>query len=164
MLKWVIESGRIARILVVFSIISIGCGGSSAAGNGGTDAYDQSPAEAAVAEAQSDPKLEEAKNRCDQEIKKSELQPPDTLTTIQVHACIYAIKPEIAKCTTGPKREVTLKIVVEKTGDVSNAFPIGDTADCPEAKCIADAVKGIAFPKFKAQNQQIIKYPFTLGE
>ena len=57
-----------------------------------------------------------------------------------------------------------IKIVVEKTGQVSNAFPIGDTADSTDAKCVAEIVKNVTFPKFKGKNQQILKYPFTLGE
>ena len=57
-----------------------------------------------------------------------------------------------------------MKIIIEKSGNVINAFPVGDAADCPEAVCVADAVKKAVFPKFKGQTQQVIKYPFVLGE
>ncbi|MCP4601911.1 MAG: hypothetical protein GY847_15590 [Proteobacteria bacterium] len=164
MLRHILGSRWTIQILATISMIVTGCGGSTAIGGTDTTTGGQSPAEAAAAEAAADPKLEEAKQRCEQEIEKSNLQPPDTLASIQVHACIYAVREEIAKCTKGPKRDLVIKIVADKTGEVLNAFPVGDTADCPEATCVAEVIKEITFPKFKGQTQQIIKYPFTLGE
>jgi hypothetical protein len=150
---------------VVWFFVSMavaGCGGAVAASGGSQLAREGQTPE--VQRANEDPKVKEASIRCAKEIKDTDLQPPDSLEPIQVHACLYSIKPKIAACSQGIKRDVTLKIIIEKTGKVLNAFSIGDTADCPEAKCVADAVKEVVFPKFKGQTQQVIKYPFALGE
>lgn len=153
---------NIFRYLTPILLVAAGCGGASTAGGGAQPAREARAAE--VKKAEEDPKVKEASDRCAKEIKESEMQPPDALEAIQVHACMYSIKAKVAACSGGIKREVTLKIIIEKTGKVLNAFPVGGTADCPEAKCIADAVKEVAFPKFKGQTQQVIKYPFVLGE
>ncbi len=146
------------------AVLFLGCGGAAASGGKESSASSTDPGEAAAVEAAEDPKVKEAKDRCDAEIKQSDLQPPDQLSKMMVHACIYAVRPEAAKCTRGPKREIVVKIVVDKTGEVSNAFAIGDTADGLEAKCVAEVIKGVTFPKFKALTQQILKYPFVLGK
>ena len=161
------DSRNFAVVITLLSFLSmsaINCAGTSQSSSKSGDSASLPPSEKAQAEAQQDPKVEEAKTRCESEIKKSELQPGDALVPIQVHACLYAIKPDVAACTSGPKREVVIKIIVEKTGVVSNAFPVGDTADSSDAKCVAEAVKKATFPKFKGSAQQMLKYPFTLGE
>ncbi len=163
MLRSVLGSFGFIHCCVWISLLATGCGGASASG-GGDSVSANDPGAAAAAQAAEDPKVTEAGERCESEKKKSELQPPDQLAPIMVHACIYAVRPEVAECTKGPKREVVVKIIVEKTGEVSNAFPIGDSADTMEAKCVAEAVKGVLFPKFKGMTQQVLKYPFTLGE
>ncbi|MCP4674876.1 MAG: hypothetical protein GY854_05080 [Deltaproteobacteria bacterium] len=158
--------GAIGTILglVWIAVLFLGCGGATASGGNDPAASSGDPGETAAAEAAEDPKVKEARERCDAEITQSDLQPPDQLSKLMVHACIYATRPEVAKCTRGPKREIVIKIVVEKTGEVSNAFAVGDTADGLEAKCVAEVVGDITFPKFKGLTQQILKYPFTLGK
>lgn len=152
---------RSVLLLAAISFLGGGCGGAAASAG---EAEASSPGAAAEAKATEDPKVAEARTRCEQEIQKAELQPPDRLAAVQVHACIWAKRPAFASCSKGVKKEIVIKIVVEKTGVVSNAFPVGDTADCPEAKCVAEAVKQVVFPKFKGILQDIIKYPFTVGE
>jgi hypothetical protein len=111
-----------------------------------------------------DEQAQQAQKKCEAEIEKATLQPPDSLAAVQVHACLIGARPEWSKCDKGVARELTLKIIVEKTGAVSSAFPVGDGADCPEAKCVADAVSAVKFPQFKGTTQQTLKYPFKLGQ
>lgn len=149
----------LSAIFVGFvALWTLGCGGAQAGARGASQGGDDDGA------GPSDPKVAEAKERCDEEIRRSEIQPPDQLKSIQIRACMYAAKQEVAKCHTVGKRELILRIVVDKSGQVTNAFAVGDTADCPEAQCVADVVMGIRLPRFKGRQQQIIKYPFTLGE
>ena len=162
MLKPVLCLRNVFLSLSTLSMIATGCGGVSTNSDGDQPRRGDHSAE--VAKAKEDPKVAQASNRCQKEIRESELQPPDLLAPIQIHACLYAIRPQIAACSQGVKRDITLKVIIEKTGEVANAFPIGDTADCPEARCVEQAVKEVKFPKFKGLLQQVIKYPFTLGE
>lgn len=117
----------------------------------------------AAAKAQSDPKVAEAAQRCAMEIEQAEMQPPDQLSKLQIAACMYASTPEVQKCSKDAPVEIVLKVVVNKDGSVANAFPVGDSADSPEAGCVAEVIKGVKFPKFKGLTQQNIKYPFTVG-
>lgn len=111
-----------------------------------------------------DPKVKEARERCDAEIRKSTETPQAKLTPIQVKACMYAAKPQIAVCSQGPSIEVVLKVILSNKGKVINAFPIGDTADTPAALCVADTIKQATFPAFTGAQQQTLKYPFRLGD
>lgn len=117
----------------------------------------------AVAKAQSDPKVAEAEQRCAMEIEQAKLQPPDQLSKIQIAACMFAATPKVQACAKDAPVEVVLKVVINKDGSVANAFPVGDSADSPEAGCVAEVIKGVVFPLFKGQTQQNIKYPFTVG-
>lgn len=147
---------------LVVCLVVVGCGGASQSESSADSRYagDSTSENVALVDT---PKVIEAAKRCEQERKDAELQPPDALAPIQVHACIYAKRTTVDGCHKGPERKITLKIIVEKDGTVSNVFPIGDTADSPEAKCVAEVVKTIAFPRFKGQMQQVLKYPFTVG-
>jgi len=111
-----------------------------------------------------DDQAEKAKIFCEHEIEKSATQPPDALTRKQIVACLTAIRPDYqAKCGKGIQRSILLKIIVEKSGLVSEAFSIGDSADSPEAECVVNMVKDTKFPLFKASNQQVIqKYKFEI--
>lgn len=149
--------------LALFCILLADCGGASVNGGSG-DIADKAGASAQANSPEETQKVAEARNRCQKEIEKSELQPPDHLAPIQIHACIYSKRSDVGGCYAGPTRTITLKIIVEKDGKVSNVFPVGDHADNPEAKCVADIVQSIGFPKFKGQTQQVIKYPFNLGQ
>ncbi len=163
MIKAILRSICTALTIGSAVIFVLSCGsaqnqaGTSETGGGEKTAADnEQPAD--------DPKVGEASTRCTKEIDASEIQPPDQLASIQVHACLYAVRPKIAACAKGYKRDVVIQIIVEKTGTVLNAFPKGDTADSPEAKCVAGIVKDVTFPKFKGKMQQVIKYPFVVGE
>jgi len=111
-----------------------------------------------------DDQAEKAKIFCEHEIEKSTTQPPDALTRKQIVACLTAIRPDYqTKCGKGIQRSILLKIIVEKSGLVSEAFSIGDSADSPEAECVVKMVKDTKFPLFKASNQQVIqKYKFEI--
>jgi hypothetical protein len=110
----------------------------------------------------SNPKVVEAKARCEKEIEQSQTEAQEKLSSIQVHACMFALRPEMAPCVKGPRTEVTLKVIIGSDGSVVSVFPIGDTADTPAAKCAAEVVGPASFPQFSGTDQQIIKYPFTL--
>jgi len=136
------------------------CGGASASGGGGASEGGGGPGGGDAVDEQA----EQAKKKCESEQEKAVLQPPDTLQKVQVHACLIGARPEWSKCSKGVARELTLKIIVEKTGAVSSAFAVGEGADSPEAGCVAEVVKEVKFPQFKAAPQQTLKYPFKLGQ
>jgi len=144
----------------IVTCLIIACGGASASGAGGSSASGGGPGGGGAVDEQAD----QAQKKCDSEIEKAVLQPPDTLEKVHVHACLIGARPEWAKCGKGVARELTVKIIVEKTGQVSSAFPIGEGADSPEATCVAEVVQKVKFPQFKAAAQQTLKYPFKLGE
>jgi hypothetical protein len=147
---------------ILLSLALVGCGGSSATAAGPSEGDDIDDGGGAPLPA--DPQAEQAARFCEHAISRSEVQPPDSLDRKQIAACLTAIKPRMQqKCSKGIAREVVLKIIVEKTGEVSDAFGLGDGADSPEASCVAELVKGVRFPQFKGAAQQVIsKYPFTL--
>jgi hypothetical protein len=136
------------------------CGGASASGSGGSGPGAAAP----TGEGAVDEQAEQAAKKCASEIEKAVLQPPDALAKVQVNACLIGARPEWSKCGKGVARDLTLKIIVEKTGDVSSAFAVGEGADGPEAACVAEVVTGVKFPQFKGTAQQTLKYPFTLAQ
>ena len=138
----------------------IACGGAGASGGGGPSEGGGDPTEGGAVDEQA----QQAQKKCESGIEKAVLQPPDALEKVHVHACLIGVRPDWAKCSKGVARELTLKIIVEKTGEVSSAFAVGEGADSPEAGCVAEVVQGVKFPQFKAAPQQTLKYPFKLGQ
>ncbi len=150
--------------MCLLAAAALGCGAPAPHGDIATAAQaDSAEVGGAQAQAQVDPKISEAQLRCAKEIEQAELQPPDQLSKIQIAACMYASTDKAQKCFRDAPKEVVVKVVINKDGTVANAFPIGDSADSPEAGCVADVVKSVTFPKFKGQPQQNIKYPFNVG-
>ncbi len=147
------------------ALILSGCGGASAPASVGPDEGNDVVASAVnKGDLPDDPQAEQATKYCEHSINKSVNQPPDSLDRKQIQACLTAIRPQMkAKCSKGIKRSLVLKIIVEKTGTVGDAFALGDGADSPEASCVAEMVKEVKFPQFKGSAQQVIqKYPFEL--
>lgn len=152
----------VGTLLGALLCLSSGCGGATE--GAGFDELDPGDAPGAATTPAS-PQEQQAKKYCDNEVDKAALQPPDALSRKQIQACLIGLTPQVRTCGKGVKREVVLKIVVDKSGAVANAFPVGDAADSPEATCVADKVKGLKFPQFKGSAQQVIeKYPFEIGE
>ncbi len=147
--------------IFVLALSTLACGG-AATGNFGISGETSGEGESMGDAATANPKAQEAKQRCEQEIEKAKTKPETKLSAIQVRACLYALKPQIDACAKGPKVEVITKLVVSASGAVVNAFPIGDTADTDAAKCVAEVVLQAVFPRFTGAEQQVIKYPFTL--
>ena len=147
----------------LIALLLFGCGGAAASGSGGdsADVGGHGGSSAPV-----DKEAEQAQAFCEHAVNKSIIQPPDALSRKQIMACLTALRPALNKdCSKGIGREVVLKLVIDKTGDVVEAFPVGDAADSPQATCVADIVKQVKFPMFKGSAQQVIeKYPFKLGE
>jgi len=159
---------RISRVfgagftICAIALLAQACGGAAAGGPSETISEGGAPGPAA---APASPKEEQAQKFCANAVEKAALQPPDTLSRKQIQACLIGAMPEIRTCGKGVKREVVLKIVLDKSGAVGNAFPVGDAADSPEATCVAEKVSAVKFPQFKGAAQQVIeKYPFELGE
>jgi hypothetical protein len=149
-------------ILSAMLFLAPGCGGASE--GAGFEELDLGDTPGAATTPAS-PKEQQAKAYCDNEVERATLQPPDILSRKQIQACLIGQMPQIRTCGKGVKREVVLKIVIDKSGEVANAFPVGDAADSPEAACVAEKVTGLKFPQFKATAQQVIeKYPFEIGE
>jgi hypothetical protein len=158
---------RIVRTVVstafacTIACLLIACGGAAASGAGGaSEGGEGGPGGGGAVDEQA----AQAQKKCESEIEKAVLQPPDALEKVHVHACLIGARPEWSKCGKGVAREITLKIIVEKTGEVSSAFAVGEGADGPEASCVAEVVQGVKFPQFKASPQQTLKYPFKLGQ
>jgi len=155
-------ASRSAYIVVAVAalVAAPGCGGKAGAGgassSGGASGVDLPP----------DPTADAARNYCEHAVAEAVLQPPDALSRKQIQACLTALRPRLnGECGKGAPREIVLKIVVDKSGAVSDAFGVGDGADSPEAACAAEIVKTALFPQFKGTAQQVIeKYPFTLGK
>ncbi|MBN2802051.1 MAG: hypothetical protein JXR91_03035 [Deltaproteobacteria bacterium] len=118
------------------------------------------------AAAPKDEQAEAADKFCKNEIEKSKNEPVELLDKKQIKSCIVALRPAIkAECDKGVKKELIMKIVINKDGSVSGAFAIGDGADCEEATCIAEKIKSASFPAFTAKETQVIeKYPFVTGQ
>jgi hypothetical protein len=147
-------------LCAALALLLAACGGASASGSGGSGPGGAAPGgEGAV-----DEQAEQAAKKCQSEIEKAVLQPPDALSKVQVNACLIGARPEWSKCSKGIARDLTLKIIVEKTGEVSSAFAVGEGADGPEAACVGEVVSGVAFPVFKGSPQQTLKYPFKIGQ
>jgi hypothetical protein len=140
-----------------------GCGGAAASGSGEGSSDGDKPGGSSVP---ADEEAEQAQAFCEHAVAKSINQPPDALSRKQIMACLTAVRPALNKdCSKGIGREVVLKLVIDKSGDVIDAFPVGDAADSPQAGCVAEIVKQVKFPMFKGSSQQVIeKYPFKLGE
>ncbi|MCU0665379.1 MAG: hypothetical protein MUC50_24020 [Myxococcota bacterium] len=152
--------GRFTLLASWLVVSVLGCGGAKA----NAPAEDDPLAQVAAAAAKSDdPKVMEALDRCDKEIAAAELQPPDALSEIQIKACLYALNGQTAPCGKGPKKQLAIKVVIEKTGAVSNAFAVGDGSDSPEAACVIEVVKAGRFPKFKLIDPAVVKFAFTVG-
>ena len=150
-----------AGVAFAATLWACGCGGAAAAGGGG--GFEGSGGEMNLPP---DALADSARVYCEHDVKESVIQPPDALSRKQIQACLTAIRPRLnAECGKGVPREIILKIVVNKTGAVGEAFAVGDGADSPEATCAAGIVKGVVFPQFKGSQQQLIeKYPFTIGK
>ncbi len=153
--------------LFTFATIAIlicGCGGTPTT-SAGTGTITDGDAPVATP-APVDKKAEQAKAYCENEIEKSINQPPDTLSKKQIMACFTAIRSELAhKCRRTSDREIVLKVVVDKTGSISDAFAVGASADFPEAECVCERVKEVKMPQFKGVGQQVIeKFPFKLAQ
>jgi len=157
---------RTTSTLILFGValslcLAAGCGGASAKsgdiepGTGGANAG-----------LPKDEQAESARGFCEHDVKAAELQPPDALSRKQIMACITALRPQIKNdCAKNAPRDITLKIIIDKSGKVTEAFPIGDGADSPEASCAAGIVKTAVFPAFKGALQQVIqKYPLSVGK
>ncbi len=144
-------------------MLLFGCGGAAASGSGGGSSDGDEPGGSS---APVDKEAEQAEAFCEHAVKKSINQPPDALSRKQIMACLTAVRPALDKdCSKGIGRKVVLKLVIDKSGDVVDAFPVGDAADSPQAACVADIVRQVKFPRFKGSAQQVIeKYPFKLGE
>jgi len=160
---------RIQVVLAIatasISLMAWGCGGSQeGSAFSPSEGDDVTSSGSGAASLPKDPQAEAAAKYCAHAIEKAETQPPDALDRKKIQACLTAIRPQMkAKCSKGVDREIILKIIVEKTGAVSDAFAIGDGADSPEAACVSEMVKAVQFPKFKASAQQVIKkYPFKI--
>ena len=155
----------IARLVIpgLTVLLLAGCGGAAASGSGGvsSDGDGLGGGSAPV-----DKEAEQAQAFCEHAVAKSVNQPPDALSRKQIMACLTAARPALNKdCSKGIGREVVLKLVIDKSGDVIDAFPVGAAADSPQAGCVAEIVKQVKFPMFKGSSQQVIeKYPFKLGE
>ena len=145
------------------ALLLFGCGGAAASGSGGVSSDGDKPGGSS---APADKEAEQAQAFCEHAVTKSINQPPDALSRKQIMACLTAVRPALNKdCSRGIGREVVLKLVIDKSGEVIDAFPVGDAADSPQAACVADIVKNVKFPMFKGSSQQVIeKYPFKLGE
>ena len=154
----------LAAATACLSLIAWSCGGSQGGSSFAPSEGDDVKAVGGSDSAPKDPQAEAATNYCEHAIEKAKTQPPDALDRKKIQACLTAIRPQIkAKCSKGVDREVVLKIIVEKSGAVSDAFAIGDGADSPEATCVSELVKEVKFPQFKASAQQVIKkYPFKI--
>lgn len=150
----------IARLLLSMATLVILAGGCAAAAPTQEDATSSVAAAAAQSD---DPKVREALSRCDQEVATAELQPPDTLSAVQIKACLYALNGQTAQCGKAQKKQIALKVIIEKTGQVSNAFAVGDGSDSPEAACVINVVKRGKFPKFKVVDPAVVKFAFTVG-
>jgi len=111
-----------------------------------------------------DPVAKQAAAFCNHAVEDSVMQPLDQLDKKHISACLIAIRPAInQECGKGAAKEIILKIIVDKSGEVTGAFPIGNGADSPEAACITNKVKAVKFPRFIAVPQQVIeKYPFKI--
>lgn len=157
-MRRIVRSVVSAATACTVACLLIACGGAGASGAGGSSGGGGGPGEGGAVDEQAS----QAQKKCEAEIEKATLQPPDALEKIHVHACLIGVRPEWSKCGKGVARELTLKIIVEKTGDVSSAFAVGEGADYPEAACVAEVVTGVKFPQFKAAPQQTLKYPFKL--
>lgn len=149
-----------ALVGIAALLCAAGCGG-AAAGSEGAGAGSKPGTEEPK-----DAQAEAARQFCEHDVKAAGLQPPDSLSRKQIVACITALRPKInAECAKSAPREVLLKIVIDRSGAVAEAFPIGDAADSPEAACAAGIVRTAVFPHFKGAPQQVIqKYPLTIGK
>lgn len=171
LVKEVFMSAR-CFLSVLIVLLTIGCGGGDpnvASGDdvtsdGTLSAVAQNRSVSGAAGAGDDETAANAKQYCDNEVKKGTQNPVALLDKKQISACLIALRPTIkAECTKNVKREIVLKIIIGKDGSVVGAFPVGDGADSVEAACVAEKVKPAIFPSFTAKEQIVIeKYPFEI--
>ncbi len=88
---------------------------------------------------------------------------PETPSRTQVLSALRGVQPAVTACGGGQKGVAMTTVTVEgTTGKVVNAkVASGPFASGPAAACIARAVKGAKFPKFK-QNRFEINFPYAL--
>ncbi|MCK9523263.1 MAG: hypothetical protein M0R76_09500 [Proteobacteria bacterium] len=112
-----------------------------------------------------DDKATRAAAFCAREIEKTAEAPVEQLERKQIGACLIALRPEIlTDCAQETSRDVFIKIIIASSGEVTNAFAVGDAADTPEAACVVEKVKGVRFPAFSATPQKVVeKFPFKLA-
>lgn len=79
-----------------------------------------------------------------------------------VRAAIAAVQPAVSACAQGQHGLATTSITVAgPTGRVSNVNVTGQFAGTPQGTCVARAVRGARFPRFR-QDQFTISFPFRL--
>lgn len=87
---------------------------------------------------------------------------PDRPDTSAVRAAITAVQPAVAACAQGQHGLATTAITVAgPTGRVQNAVVSGQFQGTPQGTCVARAVRGARFPRFR-QAAFTISYPFRL--
>ena len=151
-------------IALAAALWALCCSGATGSSGGGGESSSGGPDVAT--DLPDDDLADAARIYCEHSVAESALQPPDALSRKQIQACLLAIRPKLnAQCGKGVPREIVLKIIVNKTGAVGDAFAVGAGADSPEATCAAGLVKSVVFPQFKGSTQQLIeKYPFNIGQ
>ncbi|MBN2529501.1 MAG: hypothetical protein JXR76_24145 [Deltaproteobacteria bacterium] len=157
-------SARCSFVIAIMLCLS-GCGGAAAVGE---DVIQSGNAGSTSMSSKPDKKAEEAGKYCAHEIETAKNTPNELLNKKQIGGCLLALRPQIrTDCAKnlppGGKKEVVLKIIIGKDGNVVGVFPIGDNADSAEATCVAGKVKPVSFPQFTAKDQQVVeKYPFSV--
>ena len=87
---------------------------------------------------------------------------PERPDSSAVRAAISAVQPAVSACAQGQHGLATTSITVSgPSGRVSNANVTGQFAGTPQGTCVARAVRGARFPRFR-QEQFTISYPFRL--
>ncbi|MBK8170428.1 MAG: zinc-ribbon domain-containing protein [Sandaracinaceae bacterium] len=87
---------------------------------------------------------------------------PDRPDASAVRSAIGAVQPAVSACAQGQHGLATTSITVSgSTGRVSNATVSGQFSGTPQGTCVARAVRGARFPRFR-QAAFTISYPFRL--
>jgi hypothetical protein len=86
---------------------------------------------------------------------------PDRLSASQVRAGVGSVTGAVQQCGQGQSGRLVAQMVIDgASGRVTSVTPTGELAGTPVASCVARALRGARFPRFR-DSAMTVTYPFT---
>ena len=91
--------------------------------------------------------------------------PNDTLGQGEIRDVMSGLRNQVQGCFSrfGVSGQVTVRVTVNCSGNVTGASASGEHASSPLGGCITKVVRGAKFPRFKSPASRTFQYPFVGG-